>query len=132
MPDGCRASFRFALRNAVQPFALKSLDCTWRDFAQRLAVNATNETNDRDAQKETMVEGVLSHEVVGHARDITKDQKTWKDQNTQDASMAYQTRRNEVSADRASKRVAVERLIGGYVHFKDFRRDLRFGRKMTP
>jgi RHS repeat-associated protein len=96
------------------------------------AVNATNETNDRNAKKETMVEGVLSHEVVGHARDITKDQKTWKDQNTQDASMAYQTRRNEVSADRASKRVAVERLIGGYVHFNDFRRDVRFGRKMTP
>jgi len=96
------------------------------------AVNAANETNDRNNGKETMVEGILSHEVVGHARDITADHKSWSDRNQQDRSLPYETRRNEVSADRASKRVAAERLIGGYVHFNDFRRDVRFGRKMTP
>lgn len=37
------------------------------------AVNATSETNDRKDSKETMVEGILSHEVVGHAKDITAD-----------------------------------------------------------
>jgi hypothetical protein len=35
MSDGRRASFGLALRNTMQPHALKTFDCTWRDFAQR-------------------------------------------------------------------------------------------------
>ena len=37
MFDGCRTSFRFALRHRVQSCALEFLDCTWRDLAQGLA-----------------------------------------------------------------------------------------------
>jgi RHS repeat-associated protein len=94
------------------------------------AVVVKNENNDRNNRKETLVEGVLSHEVAGHARDITADPDAWNQRRQQDGNLNYETRRNEVTADRATKRVGIERVISGQIDVKGLRRDVRFGGKL--
>jgi RHS repeat-associated protein len=98
------------------------------------AIDKKKDDDDRQNQKETKVEGILSHEVGGHAKDLTTDPKKFmeqrKDQN--DPNVPYEQRRNEVSADKATKIIGIERVAGGYVKPENLRLDLRFGKKLAP
>jgi RHS repeat-associated protein len=99
------------------------------------AVNVENERAANGEKSESLVEGVLSHEVVGHGQDIYRDPDGFSQRSKEDKSdktIPYEKRRSEVFADRATKIVGIERATHGHIQFKTLRRDVRFGRKLLP
>lgn len=96
------------------------------------AVNAKNEDNDRNAHKETLVEAILSHEVGGHAKDITTNFKDYQQRHDEDKKVDYFKRRNEVSADQAAKVIGIERVAGGFIKLENLRSETRLGGTLLP
>jgi len=83
------------------------------------AINPNNDRRDIANNSESRTEGILSHKVGGHAVDLSRNPREYEDNKTRDKTVAYEQRANERSANAASHRIVIQRLVGGHIsHLK--------------
>ncbi|MGE0103764.1 MAG: RHS repeat domain-containing protein [Blastocatellales bacterium] len=89
------------------------------------AVSFEKEIKDRKAQKETKVEGIISHEL-GHAKEISTDLRGYQERRAADknASIPYRDRAAERFANRESHLIVRERVANK--HLKQTQTNLRW------
>lgn len=80
------------------------------------AVNLQNETRDRGRQSETMLEGIMSHEI-GHAAHITGDYSGFGRGQTEARTnkTPYRDKETEKIANAASHVIIFERQVRGHI-----------------
>jgi RHS repeat-associated protein len=83
------------------------------------AINLENDQRDARNNSESRTEAILSHEVGGHAVDLSRNPREYLANSVRDRNVLYEQRANERSANAASHRIVIQRLFGGHIsHLK--------------
>lgn len=97
--------------DAAHPTFLVNVNVSIRSSA----INSRDDQSDTHNRSESRTEGILSHEVGGHAVDLSRNPREYQNNSIRDKAVPYQQRANERSANAASHRIAIQRIFGGHI-----------------
>jgi hypothetical protein len=79
------------------------------------AINLGNDRSDAQNRRESRTEAILSHEVGGHAVDLSRNPREYNMDRERGNGVEYKTRPLEKSANLTSHRILTQRLFGGHI-----------------
>ncbi|MFY9571566.1 MAG: RHS repeat-associated core domain-containing protein, partial [Blastocatellia bacterium] len=94
--------------NTANPTFIVNVNVSLRSSAIKL----NDDQRDARSNSESRTEGILSHEVGGHAVDLSRNPREFQANTTRDKEVPYLQRANERSANAGSHRIVIQRLVG--------------------